>query len=159
MNSLPAPSSADALLFDLGRVVLDIDFDKVMRSGPIMPAAGRPSSPARFVVNDSFRHHETGQIDDAAFFGNLRTSLGIAISDEQFLEGWNAIFAGEMPGIARLLARAGHACRSTPSPTPTAPMSRISRAPMPTCSAISARSFCPRASGCENRTRRPTITW
>ena len=25
----------------------------------------------------------------------------------QFLEGWNAIFAGEMPGIAAMLARAG----------------------------------------------------
>ena len=61
---------------------------------------------ARFVVNDSFRHHETGHIDDAAFFGNLRHSLGIGISDAQFLEGWNAIFTGEMPGIAPLLSRA-----------------------------------------------------
>jgi HAD superfamily hydrolase (TIGR01509 family) len=32
--------------------------------------------------------------------------MGIGISDAQFLEGWNAIFAGEMPGIAALLARA-----------------------------------------------------
>jgi putative hydrolase of the HAD superfamily len=61
---------------------------------------------ARFVVNDSFRHHETGRIDDVAFFRHLRQSLGIGISDAQFLEGWNAIFAGEMPGIAPLLSRA-----------------------------------------------------
>jgi HAD superfamily hydrolase (TIGR01509 family) len=32
--------------------------------------------------------------------------MGIALSDGQFLEGWNAIFAGEMPGIAALLKRA-----------------------------------------------------
>ena len=32
---------------------------------------------------------------------------GIGISDAQFLEGWNAIFAGEMPDIAASLARAG----------------------------------------------------
>jgi glucose-1-phosphatase len=32
--------------------------------------------------------------------------MGITLSDAQFLEGWNAIFAGEMPGIAPLLARA-----------------------------------------------------
>ena len=37
----------------------------------------------------------------------MRASLGIGISDAQFLEGWNAIFAGEMPGIAPLLERAG----------------------------------------------------
>ena len=30
MNAPLSPHSADALLFDLGRVVLDIDFDKVM---------------------------------------------------------------------------------------------------------------------------------
>jgi putative hydrolase of the HAD superfamily len=36
----------------------------------------------------------------------LRASLGIGISDAQFLEGWNAIFGGEMPGIAPMLARA-----------------------------------------------------
>ena len=45
-------------------------------------------------------------LDDAAFFGNLRHSLGIGISDAQFLEGWNAIFTGVMPGIAPLLSRA-----------------------------------------------------
>jgi glucose-1-phosphatase len=33
--------------------------------------------------------------------------LGVEISDAQLLEGWNAIFVGEMPGIAPLLARAG----------------------------------------------------
>jgi putative hydrolase of the HAD superfamily len=36
----------------------------------------------------------------------LRAALGVKLSDGQFLEGWNAIFAGEMPGIAPLLARA-----------------------------------------------------
>ena len=60
----------------------------------------------RFVVNDSFKHHETGRIDDAAFFAGLRQSLGIGLTDAQFLEGWNAIFTGEMPGIAPLLAGA-----------------------------------------------------
>ena len=40
------------------------------------------------------------------FFARLRNSLGIDLSDAQFLEGWNAIFAGEMPGIKPMLARA-----------------------------------------------------
>src|SRR5207248_5510470 len=60
----------------------------------------------RFIVDDNFRQHETGKLDDAAFFESLRRSLGIGISDAQFLEGWNAIFTGEMPDIAPLLARA-----------------------------------------------------
>ena len=61
---------------------------------------------ARFVREQSYRDHETGQIEDAAYFQSLRDALGIGISDAQFLEGWNAIFAGEMPDIAALLERA-----------------------------------------------------
>ncbi len=36
----------------------------------------------------------------------MRTTLDVKLTDAQFLEGWNAIFAGEMPGIGPLLARA-----------------------------------------------------
>ena len=107
MNSLPVPHSADVLLFDIGRVVLDIDFNKVMASWAGHAGCTPAELAGRFVVDDSFKQHEVGKIDDAAFFRNLRGSLGIGITDEQFLEGWNAIFAGEMPGIAALLANAG----------------------------------------------------
>jgi len=103
---LLAPSSADVLLFDLGRVVLDIDFNEVMTIWAGHAGCAPADIAGRFVVDDSYRHHETGKIDDAAFFQSLRASLGIAISDDQFLEGWNSIFTGEMPGIAPLLARA-----------------------------------------------------
>ena len=101
-----APNSADVLLFDIGRVVLDIDFNRVVTSWAGHAGCAPADLASRFVVDDSFKHHEVGRIDDAAFFHNLRTSLGIGITDEQFLEGWNAIFAGEMPDISRLLARA-----------------------------------------------------
>jgi FMN phosphatase YigB (HAD superfamily) len=53
-----------------------------------------------------YRRHEKGEISDEAFFAGLRSSLGIELSDPQFIEGWNAIFVGEMPGISQLLARA-----------------------------------------------------
>ena len=105
MNLPPAPSSVDVLLFDLGRVVLDISFDQVMTNWAGHAGCAPADLAGRFVVNDSFKHHETGRIDDAAFFASLRQSLGIGITDAQFLEGWNAIFTGEMPGIAPLLAR------------------------------------------------------
>jgi HAD superfamily hydrolase (TIGR01509 family) len=106
MNSPPAPRSADVLLFDLGRVVLDISFDRVMTCWAGHAGCTPADLATRFVVDDSFKHHEIGRIDDAAFFASLRQSLGIGITDAQFLEGWNAIFTGEMPGIAPLLTSA-----------------------------------------------------
>jgi HAD superfamily hydrolase (TIGR01509 family) len=101
-----APGAADALLFDLGRVVLDIDFDRALahwaRCGGCEPA----DLVERFERGDVYQRHERGEIDDAAFFADVRRSLRIDISDQQILEGWNAIIVGEMAGIAPLLARA-----------------------------------------------------
>lgn len=107
MNAPLLPNSADALLFDLGRVVLDIDFNKVAATWAAHAGCEPAQLAGRFSPNDSWRRHERGEISDAEFFEGLRGSLGIAISDAQFLEGWNAIFTGEMPGIAAMLARAG----------------------------------------------------
>ena len=103
---LLSPGAADALLFDLGRVVLDIDFNRTLTCWAGHADCEPSDIVERFVRDEAYRHHEIGRISDQAYFDSLRASLGIGISDAQFLEGWNAIFAGEMPGIAPLLARA-----------------------------------------------------
>ncbi len=103
---LLSPGAADALLFDLGRVVLDIDFSRTLACWAGYAGCEPADIVARFVRDEAYRHHEIGRISDEAYFDSLRASLDIAITDAQFLEGWNAIFAGEMPGIAPLLARA-----------------------------------------------------
>ena len=103
---LLSPGAADALLFDLGRVVLDIDFNKTLSCWAGHAGCEPAQLVGRFVRDDIHQRHERGEIDDAEFFASLRTSLGVGLSDAQFLEGWNAVFAGEMPGIAPLLKRA-----------------------------------------------------
>jgi putative hydrolase of the HAD superfamily len=104
---LLSPGIADALLFDLGRVVIDIDFNKTLACWAGHAGCEPAHLVGRFARDEIYQRHETGSIDDAEFFACLRSSLGIDLSDAQFLEGWNAIFAGEMPGIGSLLARAG----------------------------------------------------
>lgn len=104
-NSLDA-SSIDALLFDLGRVVLDIDFKRVMQVWTRHAGRGSADVVASLAQDDVYKQHERGEISDEAFFAHLRKSLAIDITPQQFLEGWNAIFIGAMPGIAELLPRA-----------------------------------------------------
>jgi glucose-1-phosphatase len=101
-----SPNSADALLFDLGRVVLDIDFNKAVACWAGHAACEPAILRGRFSRGEIYERHETGEISDAEYFADLRAALDIGISDAQFLEGWNAIFTGEMPDIAPLLARA-----------------------------------------------------
>ena len=101
-----APGDADALLFDLGRVVLDIDSSRTLQCWAGHAGCEPVQLGQRFRHNEMYQRHETGEISDEAFFAGLRSSLGIDISDSQFAEGWNAIFVGEIPGIRQLLARA-----------------------------------------------------
>jgi FMN phosphatase YigB (HAD superfamily) len=105
-SPLLSPGTTDVLLFDLGRVVLDIDFNKALACWAAHAACEPAHLLGRFARNEIYQRHERGEISDAEFFAALRASLGVDLSDAQFLDGWNAIFSGEMPGVAPLLARA-----------------------------------------------------
>jgi len=101
-----SPGVADALLFDLGRVVLDLDFSRTLRLWSSHAGCEPARLMERFSRDELYKRHERGEISDQVFFTGLRSSLGIDISDAQFLDGWNAIFVGEIPGMRQLLARA-----------------------------------------------------
>jgi len=101
-----SPGAADALLFDLGRVVLDLDFTRTLVFWASHAGCDVEHLMARFARDELYRRHEKGEISDAEFFAALRISLGVELSDAQLVEGWNAIFVGEMPGIKPVLARA-----------------------------------------------------
>jgi HAD superfamily hydrolase (TIGR01509 family) len=99
-------TAADALLFDLGRVVIDIDFARAIACWAAHARCDPRLIEERFRRDVSHRRHEVGEIDSKEYFAGLQAACAIDISHDQFLEGWNAIFIGEMPGMAALLARA-----------------------------------------------------
>lgn len=96
----------DALLFDLGRVVIDIDFNLACAKWAEYARCDRAFIAERFSPDDVYKRHERGEIDADQYFTHLRSVLELEISNAQLLEGWNAIFVGEMPGISSLLIRA-----------------------------------------------------
>lgn len=93
----------DAFLFDLGQVVIRIDFDRAIECWAEYAGCDASSIRPRFSPDSHYERHETGEIDAAEYFDSLRRSLGIDLTDAQFLDGWNRIFAGAMPGIADTL--------------------------------------------------------
>jgi FMN phosphatase YigB (HAD superfamily) len=100
------PKAADALLFDLGRVVYDIDFARAFACWAGHARCDQCLLQEQFRRDVSYRRHEVGEIDTREYFAGLKAACAIDISYEQFLEGWNAIFVGEVPGMAELLERA-----------------------------------------------------
>jgi glucose-1-phosphatase len=96
----------EALLFDFGNVVVDVDFARV--TARWAEHAGCPAEHVRqrYTHDEAYRRHERGDIDIGQYFTALRDSLGIDIPDEQFLDGWNAVFGGVIPGVAQQLTAA-----------------------------------------------------
>ncbi|MGP9810764.1 HAD family hydrolase [Rhodopseudomonas sp. NSM] len=106
MTSTLTSGAADALLFDLGRVVIDFDLARTLKAWAVELGSDPSAMMAMLARNDTFHRYETGHVTDAEFFAAVREALRLDLSDDQLREGWNAIFIGEMPGIAAQLARA-----------------------------------------------------
>jgi putative hydrolase of the HAD superfamily len=96
----------EALLFDFGGVTTEIDFGRVVRRWSEL--AGRDLEPLwrAYKPGDVYWRHERGLASDEEFFGSLRDTFGVKLSDKQFLDGWNAIFIGVFPEIEAQLKAA-----------------------------------------------------
>ncbi len=98
-------NSVKALLFDLGGVVIDIDFNLVFKRWAKYANRSVEEIKSRFSFDLHYEAHERGEIGANEYFNSLRKSLGIDISDLQFKDGWNSIYKGEIPGITELLQK------------------------------------------------------
>jgi glucose-1-phosphatase len=99
-------STIEALLFDLGRVIIDVDMARSYGHWGSLTGLPIEQQAISLLSSDHFHRHERGEISDTEFFAHLRHDLAINLGEEQFIEGWNAVFVGEMPGIRALLQRA-----------------------------------------------------
>ena len=102
-----SPGSADALLFDLGRVVIDIDFGKALACW----AGHAGCEPARscrrdFVRGEIYQRHETGRISDAEFFAALRTRSASTCPMPSCSKAGTRSSPAKCPASLPLLARA-----------------------------------------------------
>ena len=95
-----------AIVFDLGGVIIDVDFDRVFEAWASMSGVSAAGLKTHFAADADYQRHERGEIDAAAFFEIQRKRFGIDLTDEQFLQGWNAIFGPKIEGIDELIKRA-----------------------------------------------------
>lgn len=120
----------DAILFDIGRVILDIDPALIGRhwlatlqshsinlprdasstsSGKVL---GSEAEIAKKVTgSETYHAYECGKISDGAFFDFVAEVLGLSLPidtavREVLRDGWNAIFLGKMPNVHEMLSEA-----------------------------------------------------
>jgi len=106
MSDIPS-NSVEALLFDLGGVVIEIDFDRVFSHWALSSNQSLEIIKSRFAFDSNYERHERGEIDASEYFASLRKSMGINITDEEFTAGWNSLYVGETPGVSMLLSKVG----------------------------------------------------
>ena len=97
------PQAVSALLFDLGGVIIDIDFDLVFAHWSMQTGLPETHFRERFYFDEPYQYHERGQIDSAEYFQHLRTLFGISLTDKEIDEGWNKIYVGIVPDLMPLL--------------------------------------------------------
>ncbi len=95
----------EAVVFDLGGVILEIDFGRVFAAWAEHAGASPEAIRARYRMDAAYEQHERGEISARQYFASLRESLGISLSDAQFEAGWNEVVRGEIPGVAALIAQ------------------------------------------------------
>jgi glucose-1-phosphatase len=79
-------------VFDLGNVLFDFDFERAMRYWAKAANVDKRVIARRLAFDENAADYESGMISSQEYFSGLKESLGIPISMEELVEGWNSIF-------------------------------------------------------------------
>lgn len=88
---MPELANIQALIFDLGGVIIDLDQAATYRDFSYL--SGKPIEKVQELAKGEsfFADYEMGKIDDPTFRANIREALGILHSDEEIDAVWNAM--------------------------------------------------------------------
>jgi len=95
-----------ALLFDLGNVLIDIDFMRAIHRWAQYSSLSIEALRSVFQQDLAYQQHETGEISSKAYFDHLRASLKLEASDQQIAAGWNAILGNEISSNVEAIRKA-----------------------------------------------------
>ncbi len=93
---MKAPPTTEALLFDVGNVLLRIDPARCHQYWAQFSPLSATEMAQLPLENEAFEQHERGELSDAAFFETLRQQLSLDASDAQIEAGWNAMVVEEI---------------------------------------------------------------
>jgi len=96
----------EALLFDLGGVVITIDFGRCFQHWGDSSGRSADDLASLFAFDSAYEDHERGAIDTVSYWASVRQALELDLADEAMFAGWNDIYVGTDPEVLSLLSRA-----------------------------------------------------
>jgi glucose-1-phosphatase len=103
------PESVEVLLFDLGGVVIDIDFRRCFAHWAHSADRDVEELASHFSIDSAYEAHECGRLPISEYLEHLRRTLTLALTDDELLAGWNDIWTGVNADIGPLLTLASDA--------------------------------------------------
>ena len=85
-----------ALLFDLGGVLVDIDFSRAFRAWQPISRLSPDEMAKAFTFDAQYERHERGEITASEYFDHLRSTLSLNGDHQRIADGWNSIYIGEI---------------------------------------------------------------
>ena len=90
-------------IFDLGNVIVDIDFNRVLGVWSDFSRVPLATLKQSFTMGEAFRQHERGELSDEAFAEALSHEMSLPLSYEQFATGWQAVFVALRPEVIDIM--------------------------------------------------------
>lgn len=90
-------------IFDLGNVIVDIDFNRVLGAWSDLSRIPLATLKQNFTMGESFHQHERGEISDELFAEKLCHEMELPLSYEQFSLGWQAVFVAIRPDVIDIM--------------------------------------------------------
>lgn len=92
-----------ALIFDLGKVVFDLSFDKVFQSRVTLSSRNWKEIKSQFKFDQLFDEFEKNEVSEVAFRVAVSKRLNLKLTDEEFDEAWCGLYLAIYDGINTLL--------------------------------------------------------
>lgn len=93
-----------AIIFDLGKVVFDLSFDRVFQFWANASSRPYDAIKDKFRFDDVFDKFEKDEITPKEFRVEISKRLDLTLTDQAFDEGWCALYLDTYRGIDNLLA-------------------------------------------------------
>jgi len=90
-------------IFDLGNVIVDIDFNRVLGAWSDFSRVPLATLKQDFAMGETFHQHERGEISDEEFAERFCQEMGLSLSYEQFSHGWQAVFVAIRPEVIDIM--------------------------------------------------------
>ncbi|WP_342322855.1 glucose-1-phosphatase [Kosakonia sp. BYX6] len=92
-------------IFDLGNVIVDIDFNRVLGAWSDFSRVPLATLKQSFNMGEPFHQHERGEISDEEFAKALCEEMDLPLSYEQFSTGWQAVFVALRPEVIDIMQK------------------------------------------------------